>query len=126
MAFKRRKADAEANKISKMRIAKNDTVMVIAGDYRYRGRTGKVLKVFPDTKRVIVEKVRFVKRHTRAMLQQGQQGGILEKEAPIHVSNVMLVCPKCGKPTRLGTTKLADGTRERVCKKCNEMVPRVL
>ena len=126
MAFKRRKADAEANKISKMRIAKNDTVMVIAGDYRYRGRTGKVLKVFPDTKRVIVEKVRFVKRHTRAMLQRGQQGGILEKEAPIHVSNVMLVCPKCGKPTRLGTTKLADGTRERVCKKCNEMVPRVL
>lgn len=126
MAFKRRKADAEANKLSKMRIAKNDTVMVIAGDYRYRGKTGKVLKVFPETRRIIVEKVRFVKRHTRAMLQQGQQGGILEKEAPIHVSNVMLVCPKCGKPTRLGTTKLADGTRERVCKKCNEMVPRVL
>ena len=110
----------------KMRIAKNDTVMVIAGDYRYRGKTGKVLKVFPDTKRIIVEKVRFVKKHTRAMLQRSQQGGILEKEAPIHVSNVMLVCPKCGKPTRLGTTKLADGTRERVCKKCNEMVPRVL
>jgi large subunit ribosomal protein L24 len=100
--------------------------MVIAGDYRYRGRTGKVLKVFPETKRIIVEKVRFVKRHTRAMLQQGQQGGIVEKEAPIHVSNVMLVCPKCGKPTRLGTTELADGTRERVCKKCNEMVPRLL
>jgi large subunit ribosomal protein L24 len=125
MAFKRRKADAQENKIRKMRIAKNDTVMVIAGDYRYRGRTGKVLKVFPETRRIIVEKVRFVKRHTRAMLQQGQQGGILEKEAPIHVSNVMLVCPKCGKPTRLGTTKLADGTRERICKKCNEMVPRV-
>jgi large subunit ribosomal protein L24 len=126
MAFKRRKADADENKISKMRIAKNDTVIVIAGDYRYRGRTGKVLKVFPETRRIIVEKVRFVKRHTRAMLQRGQQGGILEKEAPIHVSNVMLVCPKCGKPTRLGTTKLADGTRERICKKCNEMVPRVL
>ena len=126
MAFKRRKADADENKVSKMRIAKNDTVMVVAGDYRYRGRTGKVLKVYPETRRIIVEKVRFVKRHTRAMLQQGQQGGILEKEAPIHVSNVMLVCPKCGKPTRLGTTKLADGTRERVCKKCNEMVPRVL
>ena len=126
MAFKRRKADADENKISKMRIAKNDTVMVIAGDYRYRGRTGKVLKVFPETRRIIVEKVRFVKRHTRAMLQQGQQGGILEKEAPIHVSNVMLVCPKCGKPTRLGTKKLGDGTRERVCKKCNEMVPRII
>lgn len=126
MAFKRRKADAQENKNSKMRIAKNDTVMVIAGDYRYRGKTGKVLKVFPETKRIIVEKVRFVKKHTRAMAQRSQQGGILEKEAPIHVSNVMLVCPKCGRPTRLGTTKLADGTRERICKKCNEMVPRVL
>lgn len=125
MARRARKADAK-KKGEKIRIAKNDTVMVIAGDYRYRGRTGKVLKVFPDTKSIIVEKVRFVKRHTRAMLQQGQQGGIVEKEAPIHVSNVMLVCPKCGKPTRLGATKLADGTRERVCKKCNEMVPRLL
>ena len=106
MAFKRRKADAEANKISKMRIAKNDTVMVIAGDYRYRGRTGKVLKVFPDTKRVIVEKVRFVKRHTRAMLQRGQQGGILEKEAPIHVSNVMLYCSECSQGTRASAQEL--------------------
>jgi len=126
MARRARKADVKKNETGKLRIAKNDTVMVIAGDYRYRGKTGRVLKVFPDSRRIIVEKVRFVKRHTRSMLQQGRQGGIVEKEAPIHVSNVMLVCPKCGKPTRLGTTKLADGTRERVCKKCNEMVPRVM
>jgi large subunit ribosomal protein L24 len=126
MAAKRRKADAKKKKNNRMKIAKNDTVMVIAGDYRYKGRTGKVLKVFPETNRVIVEKVRFVKRHTRAMLQQGKQGGILEKEAPINVSNVMLVCPKCGKPTRLGAITLADGTKERVCKRCSEMVPRVL
>jgi large subunit ribosomal protein L24 len=126
MARRARKGGAEKGKAGKMRIAKNDTVMIIAGDYRYRGKTGRVLKVFPDTRRIIVEKVRFVKRHTRAMMQQNMQGGILEKEAPIHVSNVMLVCPKCGKPTRLGSTTLADGTRERVCKKCNEMVPRVL
>jgi len=121
-----RKSGERKKKGGKMRIAKNDTVIVIAGDYRYRGKTGKVLKVFPETQRIIVEKVKFVKRHTRAMLQQGQQGGILEKEAPIHVSNVMLVCPKCGKPTRVGITKLADGSRERICKKCKEMVPRVL
>ncbi len=126
MAKRARKAGGKKSKAGKMKIAKSDTVMVIAGDYRYRGKTGRVLKVFPETKRIIVEKVRFVKRHTRAMLQQGRQGGILEKEAPIHVSNVMLVCPKCGKPTRLGSTTLTDGTRERVCKKCNEMVPRVL
>ena len=126
MARRARKADVKKNETGKLRIAKNDTVIVIAGDYRYRGKTGRVLKVFPESRRIIVEKVRFVKRHTRAMLQQGRQGGIVEKEAPIHVSNVMLVCPKCGKPTRLGTTKLADGTRERVCKKCNEMVPRVM
>lgn len=126
MAAKRRKAEDKKKTFNRMKIAKNDTVMVIAGDYRYRGKTGKVLKVFPESKRIIVEKVRFVKRHTRSMLQQGQQGGILEKEGPIHVSNVMLVCPKCGKPTRLGATTLADGTKERICKKCQEMVPRVL
>lgn len=126
MAASRQKADADKKKRNRMRVAKNDTVIVIGGDYRYRGRTGKVLKVFPNTKRIIVEKVRFVKRHTRAMLQQGQQGGILEKEAPINVSNVMLVCPKCGKPTRIGFITLADGTKERVCKKCSEMVPRIL
>jgi large subunit ribosomal protein L24 len=126
MAAKVRKAGDKRKKYNKMKIAKNDTVMVIAGDYRYRGKTGKVLKVFPDSKRIIVEKVRFVKKHTRAMLQQGQQGGIVEKEGPVHVSNVMLVCPKCGKPTRLGAVTLADGTKERVCKKCDEMVPRVL
>ncbi len=121
-----RGTSANKDRGSKARIAKNDTVMVIAGDYRYRGKTGRVLKVFPETNRVIVEKVRFVKRHTRGMPQQGKQGGILEKEAPIDVSNVMLVCPKCGKPTRVGMTKLADGTRERICKKCNEMIPKVL
>jgi large subunit ribosomal protein L24 len=126
MAAKVRKAGDKRKKYNKMKIAKNDTVMVIAGDYRYRGKTGKVLKVFPDSKRIIVEKVRFVKKHTRAMLQQGQQGGIVEKEGPVHVSNVMLVCPKCGKPTRLGAVTLTDGTKERVCKKCDEMVPRVL
>jgi len=124
MALIRRKPGERRKKGVKMRIGKNDTVMVIAGDYEDRGKTGKVLKVFPETQRIVVEKVNFVKKHTRANPYAGQQGGILEKEAPIHVSNVMLVCPKCGKPTRIGMKKLADGSRERVCRKCNEMIPR--
>jgi large subunit ribosomal protein L24 len=100
-----------------MRIKKNDMVKVVAGNAR--GREGKVLKVFPDTHRIIVEKVNLVKRHTR-QTGQGQQGGIIEKEAPIDASNVVLVCPKCNRPTRTGVTKLADGRKVRQCKKCRE------
>ena len=105
----------------RMHVTKNDTVMVIAGEDK--GKTGKVLKVFPDTQRVIIEKVNFVKRHTRAT-QRSTQGGIHEKEAPIHVSNVQIVCPKCGKAVRLGSRGLEDGTRERFCRSCDEAVPR--
>jgi large subunit ribosomal protein L24 len=92
-------------------------VKVIAGNAR--GKEGKVLKVFPDTGRIIVEKVNLIKRHTR-QTGQGQQGGIIEKEAPISVSNVVLVCPKCNRPARTGMTKLADGRKVRQCKKCKE------
>lgn len=100
-----------------MRIKKNDTVKVISGNYR--GMEGKVLKVFPDQHRIIIEKVNLIKRHTR-QTGQGQDGGIIEKEAPIDVSNVILVCPKCNRPTRTGMKKLADGRKVRQCKKCNE------
>ena len=102
-----------------MNIVKNDTVKVISGNHR--GKVRKVLKVFPKSKRVIVEKVRLVKRHTKPRSQQ-DQGGIIEKEASIHVSNVMLVCPKCSKPSRTGMGILADGTKVRMCKSCNEML----
>ena len=102
-----------------MSIITNDTVKVIAGNHR--GKVGKVLKVFPDSHRVIVEKVNLVKRHTRPRSQQ-DQGGIIEKESPIHVSNVMLVCPKCSQPSRTSVSRLADGRKVRVCKSCNEML----
>ncbi|UCG53720.1 MAG: 50S ribosomal protein L24 [Candidatus Latescibacterota bacterium] len=102
-----------------MSIIKNDTVKVISGNHK--GKVGKVLKVFPGTNRIIVEKVHLVKRHQKKRSQQ-DQGGILEKEAPIHVSNVLLVCPKCSKPTRTGVGALADGKKVRVCKSCNEML----
>ena len=94
-----------------IKIRKGDTVMVISGDDK--GKTGRVLSVDEVKRRVIVEKVNFVKRHTRAR-SQTQQGGILEKEAPIHLSNVMLYDPKAGKGVRVGVRFTKDGKRERV------------
>jgi len=103
-----------------MKIKKNDLVKIISGNYK--GSEGKVLKVFPETDRVIVEKVHLIKRHLRKQRGQVQQGGIVEKEAPIHVSDVMLVCPKCSKPTRVSISLLADGSKARQCKKCKEIL----
>ncbi|OQX86155.1 MAG: 50S ribosomal protein L24 [Candidatus Latescibacteria bacterium 4484_7] len=102
-----------------MRIKKNDIVKVVSGNYK--GAEGRVLKVFPDSQKLIVEKVNMIKRHTR-QTSQGDQGGILEKEAPIHLSNVKLVCPKCGKPTRVQIKTLSDGKRVRECKLCHEII----
>jgi large subunit ribosomal protein L24 len=100
-----------------MKVKKNDTVRVIAGNSK--GLEGKVLKVFPEENRIIVEKVNMIKRHTR-QTSQADQGGIVEKEAPVNASNVILLCPKCGKPTKTSHARLADGRKVRRCKKCNE------
>ena len=94
-----------------LKIRKGDTVMVIAGDDK--GKTGRVLSVDETKGRVIVEKINFVKRHTKAR-SQTQQGGILEKEAPIHLSNVMLYDPKAGRGVRVGVRMTKDGKRERI------------
>jgi large subunit ribosomal protein L24 len=102
-----------------MKIKKNDIVTVITG--KDKGKSGKVLKVFTKDGRVIIEKVNFVKKHTRPS-QKVQQGGIVEKEAPIYVSKVMLICNKCGKRTKVKIGKLAEGKSVRICKKCNEMI----
>ncbi len=102
-----------------MRVKKGDMVVVMAGNDK--GKEGKVLKVFPDKNRIIVEKVNLIKKHTRAS-RDVPQGGIIEKEGPIHVSNVMLVCPTTGKPTRIGKEILSDGSRARVSKKSGEML----
>ena len=106
-----------------MKIHKNDMVMVIAGNAR--GKTGKVLKVYPDRERVIVEGVNIMKRHTRPR-QKNPQGGIVQREAAIHVSNVMLVDPKTNQVTRVGTRVIKDETtgkkrRMRVAKATGEM-----
>ena len=98
-------------------IHKNDSVMVIAG--KERGKTGKVLKVMANENRALIERVNLVKRHARARGPQ-QSGGILEREAPIHVSNLMVMCDKCNAPVRVGHKILTDGTKVRICRHCGE------
>jgi large subunit ribosomal protein L24 len=96
-------------------IRKGDKVKVIAG--KDKGKESRVLKVHPEKQRVVVEKVNMVKKAQRPT-QQNPQGGLLEIEGTIHVSNLMLICPSCSQPTRVGRRRLEDGTRVRVCKKC--------
>ena len=102
-----------------IKIRKGDTVIVIAGDDK--GKTGRVLSVDAEKNRLIIEKINFVKRHTKAR-GQGQQGGILEKEAPVNISNVMLFDPKAGKGVRVGTRTTKDGKRERISRATGEAV----
>ena len=101
-----------------LKIKKGDKVMVIAG--KDRGKSGKILRVFPSRERVLVEGVNIVKRHTRPT-QKNPQGGIIEREAPIHISNVMLICPRCNKPARVGKRVTEEG-KFRVCKRCGEEI----
>jgi large subunit ribosomal protein L24 len=100
-------------------IKKNDTVYVLAG--RDRGKTGRVFMVFPKKDRALVEGINYVKRHTRKTRQE-QQGGIVQKESPIHLSNLALYCRNCNKFTRVGVSTLADGTKSRFCKRCKEVI----
>jgi large subunit ribosomal protein L24 len=102
-----------------LRLRKNDMVSIIAGEYK--GQTGRIIKVFPDKNRVSVEGRNMVKRHTKPN-RKSQQGGIVEKEASIHISNVLLLCPKTNKPTRLGMQILENGKRVRFSKKAKEMI----
>lgn len=108
-----------AQALQKSRIRKGDTVVVIAG--RDRGKSGKVLSVDVGAGKVVVEKLNMIKRHTKPN-QKVKQGGILEREAPLQISNVMYLCPVTQKPTRLGMRTLADGRRVRFSKKSNEPV----
>mgnify|MGYP000015301054 FL=1 len=104
--------------MKQFRIHKDDKVMVITG--KDAGKIGKVLKVLPKKDRVLVEKVNVAKRHVRPNPYKREPGGIVEKEMPIHVSNLMVVCSACGKPTRVGYRYTEDGKKIRFCKKCNE------
>jgi large subunit ribosomal protein L24 len=102
-------------------VRRGDTVAVIAG--RDRGKRGKVLRVLPDKGRVVVEKINLTKKHQRPT-QKLRQGGIIEREGPLALSNVLVVCARCDRPVRTGIRTLADGRKLRVCRRCGESVEK--
>jgi len=104
--------------MTKLKLKKNDRVMVTAG--KDKGKIGKILKISSDKTRVIVEKVNMIKRHTRP--SRTGKGGIVEKEGPIHISNVSIICGKCAEVSRVGKKILEDGSSVRVCRKCSEFL----
>lgn len=102
-----------------MKLRKNDTVLVIAG--KDKGKKGKIRFAYPREERVVVEGVNMIKRHSRAR-GVARQAGIIEREAPLQISNVMLICNKCGKPARVGWRRLEDGKKARLCRSCHEVL----
>ncbi len=106
----------------KLKLKKEDIVEVIAG--REKGKKGKILALYPDAGKLTVEKLNMVKRHTKPSAQN-KQGGIIEKEGRLAISNVMLVCDKCGKGVRVKRKQLDDGKRVRVCIKCGEVMDKM-
>jgi large subunit ribosomal protein L24 len=103
-------------------IRKNDSVVVITG--KDRGKRGRVLKVLAEKNRLVVEGVNIIKRHTKPNPQRNIKGGLVEREAGLHASNVQVVCPECGKPTRMGSRVLGDGRKVRICRKCEGVVDK--
>jgi large subunit ribosomal protein L24 len=103
-------------------IRKNDSVLVITG--KDRGKRGRVLRVLPEKNRLIIEGVNIIKRHTKPNPGKNVKGGIVEREASVHASNVQLVCPDCGAQTRVGRKILGDGRKVRICRKCEGVVDK--
>jgi len=108
---------AAVRHVIKYKVRKNDNVMVIKG--RERGKTGKVLRVLPESGRVVIERINLVKRHAK---QRGPQSpsGIVEKEAPLRIENVMIFCDRCNAPVRIGVKAADDGSAARICRRCGE------
>ncbi len=100
-------------------IKKEDTVLVTTG--KDKGKKGRVLSVDKEKQRIVIEKVNIIKRHMKPSKKYAQ-GGIIEKESPVHLSNVMLLCPKCGKVTKVGVSVIEAGEKHRICKKCKEVI----
>ena len=103
-------------------IRRNDTVVVTTG--KDSGKRGRVLRVLPTKNRLVVEGVNLIKRHTRPNPQKNVKGGIVQREAALHASNVQLVCPECGEKARVGRQVLADGRKVRICRKCEGVVDK--
>ncbi len=108
--------------MAKMHLKKNDVVIVMKG--KDKGKTGKVLKIEPETGRVIVERINFVKHFVKADRSKNVQGGVMEKEAPIQAANVMLYCTECGQGVRVRARRHDDGTSDRFCSKCETMIEK--
>ena len=108
--------------MNKILLRKNDVVIVRSG--KDKGKVGKVLKVIPERKRAIVEKINFVKEFIRRDQSKNIQGGIMEKEAPIHISNLMLYCSECGQGVKVRKKRLGDGSKIRICGKCEASFER--
>ena len=102
-----------------MKLRANDTVLVVKG--RDRGKQGRITQTFPKDNRVLVEGVNVVKRHAKST-GTARQAGIIQKELPVRVANVVLMCTQCNRPARVGSTVLADGKKARVCKQCQEVI----
>ena len=102
-----------------LRIKKNDNAVVLSG--KYKGKSGRVLSVNTEESQVIIEGINIIKRHMKPS-KKYTQGGIIEKEGPLHMSKVMLLCPKCNKQTKIANTVLDDGRKHRACKKCKEVI----
>jgi large subunit ribosomal protein L24 len=104
-----------------LKIQRNDTVQVMTGSEKDKGKRGRVLRVFPGESKILVERVRVIKKNVKPNPQRNIKGGIAEQEAKLHISNVMLVCPDCG-PTRVGF-RVEGETKVRVCRKCDKALP---
>lgn len=104
-----------------LKLKKDDVIAVITG--KDRGKKGRVLQVFPKEERLLAEGINYRKVHRRPT-RDNPKGGIVQMEGSLALSNVMLICPRCGKPTRIGYTFLADGTKQRICKKCREILEK--
>ncbi len=102
-----------------LKVKKNDKVRVISG--KDKGKTGKVLRIEPDKNKIYVERINIIKRHTRKK-GQNQPGGIISKEGPIHLSNVRVICPNCGKLSRVGFEIKDSGEKVRICRKCGQQI----
>ena len=102
-----------------MRLRSNDNVIITKG--KDRGKQGRIQRTMPDTNMVLVDGVNVVMRHTKPTMQV-RQGGIIQKEMPIHASKVMLICNHCQQPVKIASRRLADGTKARVCRKCQEVI----
>jgi large subunit ribosomal protein L24 len=103
-------------------IRKNDNVVVTTG--KDRGKRGRVVRLEPEKNRLVVEGVNIIKRHTKPNPQKNVKGGVVEREAALHASNVQIVCPECGKPTRIGKKVLDDGRKVRICRKCDGVLDK--